>query len=174
MNLPQVSQGIKVIVFSIYWKNDECGLYINNDCLFHPTLSFNYSDLSRHHDHGVYRDPLCSGRPDRAHHCRGVANADQTNTTATLCRKRPTRRLGWETKPNNSSTHRETLRGTVDRNRKVSLPQVAAFQVILHHLVHNWSQEAVAVLEDGWVVRPGGFVGVVEELSERRVGEGGW
>jgi hypothetical protein len=52
----------------------------------------------------------------------------------------------------------------------VSLPQVAAFQVILHHLVHNGSQEAVAVLEDGWVVRPGGFVGVVEELPERRVG----
>jgi len=52
----------------------------------------------------------------------------------------------------------------------MSLPQVAAFQVILHHLVHNGSQEAVAVLEDGWVVRPGGFVGVVEELPERRVG----
>ena len=62
------------------------------------------------------------------------------------------------------------MRGSEDRNRKVSLPQVAAFQVILHHLVHNGSQEAVAVLEDGWIVRPGGFVRVVEELPERRVG----
>jgi hypothetical protein len=57
----------------------------------------------------------------------------------------------------------------------VSPPQVAAFQVILHHLVHNGSQESVAVLEDGWIVRPEGFVGVVEELPERRVGGArGW